>query len=60
MENWGLVTYRDVSILYDPGVSSSSNKHRVCLVIAHEFAHMWFGNLVTMRCKLIIYFISQN
>lgn len=53
METWGLVTYRETNLLYDPAVSSTSNKQRVCAVIAHEFAHMWFGNLVTMRCELI-------
>lgn len=53
METWGLVTYRETNLLYDPKVSSTSNKQRICAVIAHEFAHMWFGNLVTMRCKFI-------
>jgi len=49
METWGLVTYRETSLLYDPAISSSTNKQRVAAVIAHEFAHMWFGNLVSMR-----------
>ncbi|CAD6993566.1 unnamed protein product [Ceratitis capitata] len=48
MEHWGLVTYRETSLLYDEEVSSTTNKQRVASVIAHEFAHMWFGNLVTM------------
>ncbi|XP_039964988.1 uncharacterized protein LOC120777590 [Bactrocera tryoni] len=48
MEHWGLVTYRETSLLYDEAVSSTVNKQRVASVIAHEFAHMWFGNLVTM------------
>lgn len=39
MENWGLVTYRENSLLFDPKVSSSSNKERVVTVIAHELAH---------------------
>ncbi|KAK1160919.1 aminopeptidase Ey-like [Acipenser oxyrinchus oxyrinchus] len=49
MENWGLVTYRETALLYDPHVSSTSNKERVVTVIAHELAHQWFGNLVTVR-----------
>ncbi|XP_066094449.1 aminopeptidase N [Saccopteryx bilineata] len=48
MENWGLVTYRENSLLFDPTSSSSSNKERVVTVIAHELAHQWFGNLVTV------------
>ncbi|CAM4612702.1 unnamed protein product [Lepidochelys olivacea] len=49
MENWGLVTYRENSLLYDPLFSSIGNKERVATVIAHELAHQWFGNLVTLR-----------
>lgn len=39
MENWGLVTYRENSLLYDSAYSSISNKERVVTVIAHELAH---------------------
>ncbi|KAJ8335468.1 hypothetical protein SKAU_G00388100 [Synaphobranchus kaupii] len=49
MENWGLVTYRETALLYDPQFSSNGNKERVLTVISHELAHMWFGNLVTLR-----------
>merc|ERR1712180_109033 len=49
MENWGLITYRLTAILYDPQESSAVNKQRVAVVIAHEMAHQWFGNLVTMK-----------
>ncbi|KAK3108903.1 hypothetical protein FSP39_018341 [Pinctada imbricata] len=48
MENWGLITYRETAMLYQPGVSSASNKQRVTVVITHELAHQWFGDLVTM------------
>ncbi|XP_047482312.1 aminopeptidase N-like isoform X2 [Penaeus chinensis] len=47
MENWGLITYRETAMLYDPAVSAASNKQRVVVVVAHELAHQWFGNLVT-------------
>ncbi|XP_058485238.1 aminopeptidase N-like [Solea solea] len=49
MENWGLVAYRETALLYDPFVSSTGNKEGITSVIAHELAHMWFGNLVTTR-----------
>ncbi|XP_062403701.1 aminopeptidase N-like [Sardina pilchardus] len=49
MENWGLITYRETALLYDPLVSSNSNKERIATIIAHELAHMWFGNLVTLK-----------
>ncbi|XP_008550321.1 glutamyl aminopeptidase [Microplitis demolitor] len=49
MENWGLITYREARVLYDDKTSSTEDKEGVVQVIAHEFAHMWFGNLVTMK-----------
>ncbi len=49
MENWGAVTYRESALLVDPENSSAANKQWVALVIAHELAHQWFGNLVTME-----------
>uniref|UniRef100_A0A8C4DWI7 Aminopeptidase n=1 Tax=Dicentrarchus labrax TaxID=13489 RepID=A0A8C4DWI7_DICLA len=49
MENWGLVTYRETNLLYDPMTSSNRNKETTATIIAHELAHMWFGNLVTLR-----------
>ncbi|XP_072192053.1 glutamyl aminopeptidase isoform X2 [Excalfactoria chinensis] len=48
MENWGLITYRETNLLFDPNESASSNKQRVAAVIAHELVHQWFGNIVTM------------
>lgn len=49
MENWGLITYREVALLADPETTSISSKRYVATVIAHELAHQWFGNLVTMK-----------
>eukprot|EP00066_Takifugu_rubripes_P028697 XP_011617963.1 PREDICTED: endoplasmic reticulum aminopeptidase 1 [Takifugu rubripes] len=49
MENWGLTTYRETALLYDPDKSSPSDKLAITKVIAHELAHQWFGNLVTME-----------
>uniref|UniRef100_A0A1I7VNP8 Aminopeptidase n=3 Tax=Loa loa TaxID=7209 RepID=A0A1I7VNP8_LOALO len=49
MENWGLVTYREVALLVDPAKSSTRQKSRIALVVAHELAHLWFGDLVTMK-----------
>ncbi|TRY87999.1 hypothetical protein DNTS_007026 [Danionella cerebrum] len=49
MENWGLVIYRETNLLYDPLTSSNANKETTATIIAHELAHMWFGNLVTLK-----------
>lgn len=49
MENWGLTTYRESALLFDPDKSSASDKLGITMVIAHELAHQWFGNLVTMQ-----------
>jgi aminopeptidase N len=48
MENWGGITYYESALLFDPKSSSAETKQRVYEVIAHEMAHMWFGDLVTM------------
>lgn len=48
MENWGLVTYREARLLVDEANSSAISKQDVALVVGHEIAHQWFGNLVTM------------
>ncbi|XP_026484281.2 membrane alanyl aminopeptidase-like [Vanessa tameamea] len=47
MENWGLVKYREALLLYLPEESTPYFKYRIAQIIAHETAHMWFGNLVT-------------
>ncbi len=49
MENWGAVTYRETALLVDEENSSLHTKQWVALIIAHELAHQWFGNLVTMK-----------
>ena len=49
MENWGLITYRETSLLFSEGQSSSKAQEWVAIVVAHELAHQWFGNLVTMQ-----------
>jgi len=48
MENWGAVTYREVALLFDEDSSSPGTRQRIVEIIAHEMAHMWFGDLVTM------------
>ncbi len=48
MENWGLVTYRTTAILFDEERSEARFRNRIAYVVAHELAHQWFGNLVTM------------
>ena len=49
MENWGAINYRETALLVDPQNSSAGTRQRVAEVIAHEMAHMWFGDLVTMQ-----------
>ena len=49
MENWGAITYRESAILVNPKNSSAATKQNVASIIAHEMAHMWFGDLVTMK-----------
>ncbi|MEQ8717015.1 MAG: M1 family metallopeptidase [Acidimicrobiales bacterium] len=49
MENFGCVTFRERLLLVDPDVATQPEQERAVDVIAHELAHMWFGDLVTMR-----------
>lgn len=49
MENWGLITYREIALLADPETTSISSRQYIASVIVHELAHQWFGNLVTMK-----------
>ena len=49
MENWGLITYRETSLLFSDRETSADAKQWIAIVVAHELAHQWFGNLVTMR-----------
>uniref|UniRef100_A0A3B5N1S8 Aminopeptidase n=1 Tax=Xiphophorus couchianus TaxID=32473 RepID=A0A3B5N1S8_9TELE len=49
MENWGLITYQEGALLYEEGVSSLLHKEVITTIIAHELAHQWFGNQVTMK-----------
>ena len=48
MENVGCITFREVLLLVDPETSTQVEQELVALVVAHELAHMWFGDLVTM------------
>lgn len=48
MENWGAIFTFEYSLLLDPAISNVSDEQRVFTVAAHEIAHQWFGNLVTM------------
>src|SRR5213596_149824 len=48
MENWGGITYYESALLFDPKNSSAETKQNIYEVLAHEVAHQWFGDLVTM------------
>jgi aminopeptidase N/puromycin-sensitive aminopeptidase len=49
MENFGAITYRETALLIDPKTASIGAQKEVALVIAHEMAHQWFGDMVTMQ-----------
>ncbi|KAL1453095.1 hypothetical protein WDU94_007269 [Cyamophila willieti] len=48
MENFGLITFREISMLYDEDMSTTFQKERIATIVSHELAHQWFGNLVTL------------
>ncbi|MBU1377548.1 MAG: M1 family metallopeptidase [Alphaproteobacteria bacterium] len=48
MENWGAIFYFDSALLIDPKISTETDRQNVFITIAHEMAHQWFGDLVTM------------
>jgi aminopeptidase N len=47
MEDWGMISYSEPNVLFDPAKSGPDTQRDVFAVIAHEVAHQWFGNLVT-------------
>ncbi|CAJ0588782.1 unnamed protein product [Cylicocyclus nassatus] len=49
MENWGLMMFSESNLLYDRHLHDLNDKLRIVRVIAHELAHQWFGNLITMK-----------
>ncbi len=49
MENFGCITYRETDLLVDEKTSAIPAKKRVAIVVAHEMAHQWFGDMVTMQ-----------
>ena len=49
MENLGCITFREDALLVDPATATQQEEQRVADVVAHELAHMWFGDLVTMK-----------
>ena len=49
MENLGCVTFRETALLVDPAKAARTELERIADVVSHEIAHMWFGDLVTMR-----------
>ncbi|MCL4404858.1 M1 family metallopeptidase [Candidatus Marsarchaeota archaeon] len=49
MENWGAITFRETAMLGDEKTSSISSKEQIAETVAHELAHQWFGDLVTME-----------
>ncbi|XP_044766534.1 puromycin-sensitive aminopeptidase-like [Coccinella septempunctata] len=49
MENWGLITFRDINLLIDPLSSTNLTMRWISLIVSHEVAHQWLGNLVSME-----------
>ncbi|MDH2383521.1 M1 family metallopeptidase [Bradyrhizobium sp. CER78] len=48
MENWGGITFFESRLLFDPATNAETARRGIFAIIAHEMAHMWFGDLVTM------------
>jgi aminopeptidase N len=48
MENWGGITFFESRLLFDPAAQAASTQRGIFSILAHEMAHQWFGNLVTM------------
>lgn len=48
MENWGAITFVDDGLLFDPATSTAATRERIHIYVAHEIAHQWSGDLVTM------------
>jgi glutamyl aminopeptidase len=55
MEHWGLITFRETNMLVDEATSAVSSLQQVGMVVAHELAHMWFGNLGNFILPTYIY-----
>ena len=49
MENWGAIFYFEPELLFDKSRDTESDRQRIFIVVAHEMAHQWFGDLVTMK-----------
>lgn len=49
MENWGLIIIRESFLMYDPQETPTKLQEYIAVIMAHELAHQWFGNLVTMK-----------
>ncbi|KAM6037079.1 aminopeptidase Q isoform 2-T2 [Theristicus caerulescens] len=49
MENWGLMTFQESSLMYLPSDKLTSRKAMIAIIVSHELGHQWFGNLVTMN-----------
>ncbi|XP_011066686.1 PREDICTED: aminopeptidase N-like [Acromyrmex echinatior] len=47
MEHWGLITYTELSVIYDANQYPTNRKKEIAAIVTHEIAHQWFGNLVT-------------
>jgi puromycin-sensitive aminopeptidase len=47
-QNWGLVTYRETALLVSDDSREANSEQSVVMTVAHELAHQWFGDIVTM------------
>ena len=57
MENWGLITYQEKYILFNPNFDSILSKHYVTIVVAHELAHQWVTNDVDNNVAVVFFFL---
>ena len=61
-KKWGLITYEEKALLYKENVSTAVDKNKIAMIISHELAHQWFGNIFGLKIIILThnYNITQK